>query len=108
MKSQYSATLGGTYVFGTIMLRAMLRSPQNVSTSRLLHRRSWYRTGEPFQRVEGVFTVGAYLQPSSCIHSDRVIVRYDPQVGYCQGLPFIVAILLLNASVFAGGQGFSR
>jgi ecotropic viral integration site 5 protein len=22
--------------------------------------------------------------------------RYDPQVGYCQGLPFIVAILLLN------------
>lgn len=22
--------------------------------------------------------------------------RYDPKVGYCQGLPFIVAILLLN------------
>jgi hypothetical protein len=22
--------------------------------------------------------------------------RYDPQVGYCQGLPFVVAILLLN------------
>jgi len=25
-----------------------------------------------------------------------VVVRYDPKVGYCQGLPFIVAILLLN------------
>ncbi len=24
--------------------------------------------------------------------------RYDPQVGYCQGLPFVVAILLLNVS----------
>ena len=23
---------------------------------------------------------------------------YDPLVGYCQGLPFIVAILLLNVS----------
>lgn len=23
---------------------------------------------------------------------------HDPQVGYCQGLPFVVAILLLNAS----------
>ena len=23
-------------------------------------------------------------------------LRYDPQVGYCQGLPFVVAILLLN------------
>jgi hypothetical protein len=23
-------------------------------------------------------------------------LRYDPKVGYCQGLPFIVAILLLN------------
>jgi len=22
--------------------------------------------------------------------------RYDPDVGYCQGLPFVVAILLLN------------
>ena len=22
--------------------------------------------------------------------------RYDPQVGYCQGLPFVVAVLLLN------------
>jgi hypothetical protein len=22
--------------------------------------------------------------------------RYDPAVGYCQGLPFVVAILLLN------------
>lgn len=26
--------------------------------------------------------------------------RYDPQVGYCQGLPFIVAILLLNVCDF--------
>lgn len=25
--------------------------------------------------------------------------RYDPQVGYCQGLPFVVAILLLNVSL---------
>jgi hypothetical protein len=25
--------------------------------------------------------------------------RYDPQVGYCQGLPFVVAILLLNVLV---------
>lgn len=24
--------------------------------------------------------------------------RYDPQVGYCQGLSFIVAVLLLNVS----------
>lgn len=29
-----------------------------------------------------------------CIFLTRV--RYDPVVGYCQGLPFIVAILLLN------------
>jgi hypothetical protein len=28
------------------------------------------------------------------------VVRYDPKVGYCQGLPFIVAILLLNVGVF--------
>ncbi|KAF5386101.1 hypothetical protein D9615_002253 [Tricholomella constricta] len=26
----------------------------------------------------------------------NAIGRYDPQVGYCQGLPFVVAILLLN------------
>ena len=27
--------------------------------------------------------------------------RYDTQVGYCQGLPFVVAILLLNVGFYA-------
>lgn len=28
----------------------------------------------------------------------NLVFRYDPQVGYCQGLSFIVAVLLLNVS----------
>ena len=35
--------------------------------------------------------------PSVQFDSDELL-RYDPQVGYCQGLPFVVAVLLLNAS----------
>ena len=36
--------------------------------------------------------------------------RYDPQVGYCQGLPFVVAILLLNVrdSVVVLGGSFNN
>ena len=28
--------------------------------------------------------------------------RYDPEVGYCQGLPFVVAVLLLNVRAIPG------
>ena len=27
--------------------------------------------------------------------------RYDTQVGYCQGLPFVAAVLLLHVGTFA-------
>ncbi len=39
-----------------------------------------------------------YVSAGSMLVSFLLIFssRYDTQVGYCQGLPFVVAILLLN------------
>lgn len=36
---------------------------------------------------------------SKCSHDLTATGRYDSEVGYCQGLPFVVAILLLNVSL---------
>jgi hypothetical protein len=33
-----------------------------------------------------------------CLSLISPLFRYDPEVGYCQGLPFVVAVLLLNVS----------
>lgn len=45
------------------------------------------------------FTDGQGIGQENLYNVLKAYSLYDPVVGYCQGLPFIVAILLLNVSV---------
>ncbi|KAF8630673.1 hypothetical protein AX15_002819 [Amanita polypyramis BW_CC] len=42
------------------------------------------------------FTNGSGIGQENLFNVLKAYSLYDPQVGYCQGLPFVVAILLLN------------
>ncbi|KAM6502265.1 Rab-GTPase-TBC domain containing protein [Amanita muscaria] len=42
------------------------------------------------------FTDGSGIGQENLFNVLKAYSLYDPQVGYCQGLPFVVAILLLN------------
>ncbi|KAF8692081.1 hypothetical protein AX14_002628 [Amanita brunnescens Koide BX004] len=42
------------------------------------------------------FTSGSGIGQENLFNVLKAYSLYDPQVGYCQGLPFVVAILLLN------------
>src|ERR1700722_5879875 len=47
------------------------------------------------------YSLYVHLASRKISSADR-LGRYDPDVGYCQGLPFIVAILLLNVRLLLG------
>ncbi|KDQ53505.1 hypothetical protein JAAARDRAFT_80643 [Jaapia argillacea MUCL 33604] len=51
--------------------------------------------GRTFPRHE-FFTDGQGIGQENLFNVLKAYSLYDPQVGYCQGLPFVVAILLLN------------
>lgn len=42
------------------------------------------------------FTDGQGIGQENLFNVLKAYSLYDPEVGYCQGLPFVVAILLLN------------
>lgn len=44
------------------------------------------------------FTDGQGIGQENLFNVLKAYSLYDPQVGYCQGLPFVVAVLLLNVS----------
>lgn len=44
------------------------------------------------------FTDGQGIGQENLFNVLKAYSLYDPEVGYCQGLPFVVAILLLNVS----------
>ncbi|EIW83073.1 RabGAP TBC [Coniophora puteana RWD-64-598 SS2] len=63
------------------------RSPHEKAITRDL--------GRTFPHHE-FFTDGQGIGQENLFNVLKAYSLYDPQVGYCQGLPFIVAILLLN------------
>ena len=46
------------------------------------------------------FTDGQGIGQENLFNVLKAYSLYDPEVGYCQGLPFVVAILLLNVCAF--------
>ncbi|KAJ3966160.1 rab-GTPase-TBC domain-containing protein [Lentinula raphanica] len=53
------------------------------------------------------FTDGQGIGQENLYNVLKAYSIYDPQVGYCQGLPFVVAILLLNESGMPDEEAFS-
>jgi Rab-GTPase-TBC domain len=87
-------------------VRLQSRGPQSLSNGLYIGpflTMHFLRMGKALgKRTSSMFSRLIHCMPTvshpwlTIAHPDR---RYDTQVGYCQGLPFVVAILLLNVSL---------